>query len=103
MPKDVMEKAVKILHKNTLELRELFEHNKEKLRPSDWSMSDLPNPVYVKFFIENDRQEKVAARIKLFKLEQPKAINECYVIEDYHDGKKIANYLKTLDSAPSNN
>ena len=103
MPKDVMEKAVKILHKNTLELRELFENNKANLRPSDWSMSSGHNPVYVKFFVEKDWQEKVAARIKLFKLEQPKAINECYVVEDYNDGQKIANYLKTnqLDNQAS--
>jgi len=99
MPKDVMEKAVKILHKNSLELRELFAANKEKLRPSDWSMSSGPNPVYVKFFVEKDWQEKVDARIELFKLKQPEAINECYIVEEYKDGREIAEFLKN-DQTP---
>lgn len=94
MPKEIMEKAVKILHKNSLELKELFRANKDKLRPSEWTMSDCPNPVYVKFFVEKDWQEKVENRINLFKLQQPKPITECYMVEDFFDGQKIANFLK---------
>ena len=89
-----MEKAVKILHKNTQELRELFTANKEKLRPPDWSMSSCPDPVYVKFFTEKDWQERVGARIKLFKLKQPEVVNECYIVDEYNEGKRIAEHLK---------
>lgn len=94
MPRELMKKAVKILHKNSQELKELFTANKDKIRPSDWSMSELPDPVYVKFFVDKDWQEKVDQRISLFKLNQPEPITECYVVEDYFDGKKIANLLK---------
>lgn len=41
----------------------------------------------------------VDARIELFKLKQPEAINECYIVEEYKDGREIAEFLKN-DQTP---
>ena len=105
MPKDVMQKVVKILHKNSQEIQEIFRANKDRILPHHWTMSDLPNPTYIKFFIEKNWKEEVDRRISLFKLKQPEPITECYIVEDYNEGQKIANFLKQqklIDNPPNN-
>ena len=103
MPKHVMEKAAKLIHKHQLAMRELFKENKEELEISHWSMSSCPDPVYIDFILGKDKEfDVVESRIKLFKVPEIKAVDELYIVKDYNEAKEIAENLKNSSKERDN-
>lgn len=97
MEEDVMKQIIKLQHKYINEIKKIFSSNKEKLRPSYWTLANkkdeedcITKQVYIKFFIEDCAKEDVERRINLFKVEQPEYVREVYVVKNYEEARSIA-------------
>lgn len=96
MEEDVMKQVLKAQYKYINEIKKIFNSNKEKLRPSYWTLANkkdkegnITKQVTVKFFTPDYIQE-IEHRINLFQVEQPKYIKELYMVKDYEEAERIA-------------
>lgn len=97
MEEDVMKQVLKAQYRYINEIKKIFNSNKEKLRPSYWTLANkkdeegnIKKQVTVKFFKQDCIQEDIEYRIKLFKVEQPKHVKELYIVKDYEEAERIA-------------
>lgn len=97
MEEDVMKQVLKAQYKYINEIKKIFNSNKEKLRPSYWTLANkkdeegnIKKQVTVNFFKQDCIQEDIEHRIKLFQVEQPKHVEELYMVKDYEEAERIA-------------